>query len=313
MTGRRLPDRPALKLQARQAMRGAMRICLTISLLAILMQNLVQFIQLSTEGSLGYYVLDATRYTETTGIYPIEGGISLIVRLEGYVLLVLPLEYRQLPVFFLIQVVVLLLSVPLAFGALEQFHRILEGHPPSLRGLFRWYLDVRLILRAALLSLALGVVEWGSRLILALPGLLLFLWGASRGDAGLEAMSAGSALMGVGAFVAYFLYTFFLPARYELACHPEYSVRKALGMGLGRFRGQRGSYFLLRLSFLPWVIISNLAYASASLGFLSPVVGLLVYTLINLNLFPYLELTNLAAVRWVADQPPTSFQTAGEG
>lgn len=280
MNGTKLPRRSFIKKQARQAMMHWLRPVMAISGVVLAFQMAGLLFQLNFGGVLSYYIFNAADYTSATGIWMAENGVTAILRVDAAgILFALPLSFRQIIVFGLVNLLLFLVLTPLLMGTLEQFHAILSDKLPPLSALFRWYSDLRLTGKAIGLGLVLGLVKWVTRLAGILPGLLALLWAVNHGSSAVYLVLSWLLIL-VGMAVSYWIYTLVLPARYLLALEPDASIGGVLARGWGIFRDRRLDYFLFRLSFMLWYVSMSISY-----GF----TGLIV--------LPYAELANLLYLR----------------
>lgn len=288
------PLRASLKLHARQTIKRRALPCLAASGVMLALQMLALYVEVSSGGVLGYYFFQTADYANPTGIALVDGGLIATLRFDqAGVLFALPLSYHQLVSFFIIHIVIFILTAPLLLGILEYYHAILQDRIRSFSAIFRWYSDLRLTGRAVGLELVLGLVKWAARVAGALPGLALFIWATGHQELDEPAVSVfvflAFLLILAGMAVSYLIYTFFLPAQYLLACSPITSVSHALSSGIKIYRGRRWNYFLFRLSFLLWYLIVDATYG---------IMGLIV--------LPYSELANLLYLQ-AADPSRTDF------
>jgi hypothetical protein len=239
--------------------------------------------QMNFGGALNYYLLNASDYTSSSGIWVAEKGVTAILRVDAMgVLFALPLSFREAIVFILTNILLFLVLTPLLMGALEQFQAILLNRYQSVSDIFRWYADLRLTVKSLALGAVLALVKWGARAVCVGPGIVLFAWAASGGKPqSLLYLSYAVILAGVA--VSYWLYTLILPARYLLVRTPDSSLAQAISSGVRSTRNRRGDYFLLRLSFILWNVAVNFSYG---------IMGLFV--------LPYSELSNLLYLREAA-------------
>ena len=75
--------------------------------------------------------------------------------------LVLPVAWRQVITLVVVQVIVLLVTSPLLYGVLAQYRGMLEGRPRPVRGVFRWYSDLRLTAKALAVQVILNLWRLG--------------------------------------------------------------------------------------------------------------------------------------------------------
>lgn len=80
----------------------------------------------------------------------------------------------------------------------------------------------------------------------------------------------GATLLAVAAALfTFWLHSVFLPVRYCLCAHPEYSLGQTFRRGLQSAKGVRGAFFRFRLSYILWFAASQLTYGAMDL-FVTP-------------------------------------------
>ena len=67
------------------------------------------------------------------------------------------------------------------------------------------------------------------------------------------------------AIFCFWLHSLFLPVRYCLAAHPEYSLQETFRRGLRSMKGYRGRFFWYRMTFAVWFFLSQLTYNALDL------------------------------------------------
>ena len=174
--------------------------------------------------------------------------------------MVVPMGWLQLVNLVLVHVVVFLVTVPLQYGALSQFHYVLLGQPRTFRALLDWYLDLRLTAKALAAEVLLALWRGATSALCLLPSLACLLAGTVMSSAPLLSLSFPLLLLGLGA--GYFCYLQLLPAQYLLAQRPQLGLGDAFSRAWRLLKGQRFSFFLLDLSFLPWYIVSLFLWGS---------------------------------------------------
>ncbi len=246
-----------LKNFSRQAIGLNGKLCLRASTGVVAITLILASIQMNFGHLLIYYLLDAAANPAvSTGAQVTAQGVAAALRLDpAGIILAIQMTWGELGLFALESLIVLLLTVPVTYGALEHLLSILRRRVPTLKSLFRWYGDLGLTLRAMALELVLALVHWGLRMLGMLPGLLLFVNG---GGAGLSAYSGP--VMILGAVAAYALSCQLDPARYFLANDPSLGVAGALRRGLGSLKGRRMDFFWFSFSFIGWEAISLFTY-----------------------------------------------------
>lgn len=303
--------RPGLKSRAKQILFQYSRTCVLAGSLVLALSFLTRLLQITSGGTLYYLTLDLKQYPMQTGIWQAGapllssllsgsnvshltqgGGFVASLRFDSAgVAFVLPLAWRQLAAFGLISALTFLITVPLYYGARSQFWRLPGGQVLPFRALFRWYTDLRLTGRALGLEVLLLLWRGITWAVCLLPGLLVMLAATQQNSDPLLLLSGVLNLAGLA--LGYFLYTMLLPGQYLLARRPELSPLAALRKGFGLLRGRKVEFFLLRLSFLPLLLLSAF-----------------LYSIPTVYLFPYLELSSilylgtLEAASQTAPAPP---------
>ena len=244
-------SRRALKQQAKQTFFRYLRPCLAAACLLTLISVLTQVFSQATGGSVMGLLLRWEDYPMETGLWVVSadtmppilsimglerlGGLGGVVfslaSPESGVVMVVPMGWLQLVNLVLVHVVVFLVTVPLQYGALSQFHYVLLGQPRPFRALLDWYLDLRLTAKALAAQVLLAGTVMSSAPLLSLSFPLL--------------------LLGLGA--GYFCYLQLLPAQYLLAQRPQLGLGDAFSRAWRLLKGQRFSFFLL-----PYVSLTNL-------------------------------------------------------
>lgn len=292
--------RRALKLRARKTLIQFALPCMAASAFLLLFTLLAQYFSTVTGGVPYYLMLDVQQFPMETGVWKADpvlmstfmdmvSGRAILGSLGGIVfslrdnandmVLVLPLAWRQLMNLIVIQAIVFLITVPLQYGVLEQFHNILAEHPLPFRRIFHWYVDLRLTGKALVVQIAVTLWGWTARILCMVPGLLcLFLSSRVSGYGFLILLY--SVLSMLGLFLGYYLYTLLLPAHYLLAQSPHLSIRQAFSQGAQMVRGRRKEYFTLNLSFFPWQIASIFLMNLPAL-YLQPYIALSNYLFLN--------------------------------
>lgn len=284
-------SRRALKYQARQAFARYIRPCLAAACVLMLFSLLTQVFSQATGGVIFGLFLDRQEFPMETGLWAVSsstmapllslmglerlsslGGVVFsLSNAEGGYVLVVPMGWLQLANFVLVRVIVFLITVPLQYGALSQFHRVLLGRPLPFMSLLDWYRDLRLTSKAMASQVLLALWRGVTAVVCLLPALFCLLAGSVLSSAPLLSLSFPLLLLGLGA--GYFCYLQLLPAQYLLTRQPQLGVREAFSRARKLLAGQRFSYFLLNLSFLPWYVVSLFLWGIADL-FLLPYVSL---------------------------------------
>lgn len=263
----KLPHRIHIKRYAKQVMMHPTAMRATLLFVCVLMAFFG--IRYLTNGTLSYALVDLSQYANTaTGIYFTEEGFSLILRMDlTQTVLAIPIAYAQLRVFLLVNAVLFILIAPLRVGVMEQYWAILQDKPMVITRVFHWYQDLKLFVKAVVVEFLLGGVVRLVAVVATLPSFYLIyrfystvttMESVTPMDTALQFLSMLLSI--VAALVAFWLHTFFLPVRYCLALHPEYSWSETFQRGFESVRGYRAEFFRFRLSYAVWFILSQLSY-----------------------------------------------------
>ncbi len=277
------------KLYARQTFAMNSKLCLRASSCVVALSLLLFLIRISYGHVLYYYVLQPGDTTLTTGVLLSLAGITAALRMDTMgLVLALQFTWQELASYTLEGILVLIMTAPLSYGALEHFDGILRKQVFPAKTLLRWYTDLHLTGRSVLLELLLALVDWVCRIVGVLPGLFLLYRVES---AELEPVVSGglmgisSLLMLLGAVLGYAVSCQLLPARYLLAHDPKRTVFSALKESLTLLKGRRRDYVVFCLSFLPWKLVSVFTYGLADVYYMP------YYTLASLR---YLDIVPLS-------------------
>lgn len=257
--------RQQLKLYARRSISMNLRICLRASTAVVAIALLLTTIQYNFGHPLTYMLLDAVSNPGIqTGTQATAAGLAAALRVDtAGVIFAVQMTWGQLGTTVLENLVILLITVPITYGAVEHLIGLLRRQAYDTKSLFRWYTDLRLVLRPMALELIVSVIQWGLRILGMLPG--LFLFAATAGAPGGTPADLLSRLSGVlmlaGMVLGYLLSCQFEPARYFLASRPEMGALAAIVEGWRRLRGRRLDYFCFSLSFIGWEFLSAMTYA----------------------------------------------------
>lgn len=251
-----------LKAQARQLMGKHRGGYIRAAVILVGVEMLCYVARFTFGGMLGYYAMKLSDYPAAqTGLSLSGNGISGILRLDAMdTVLALPLSFRELEIFLLVNLVVFAVLAPMRMAVLEQYWGLYREDPKPISRLFTWYLDARLLVKSIVVEGLLDLIFLVADLLCMIPSLALFLWAATENadSAAVAAASVGSSLLAVlGMAAAYFFYTLLFPARYVLTADPSKPVGQVLREGFQSLKGYRGSFFWFRLSFLLWLILSE--------------------------------------------------------
>lgn len=224
--------------------------------------------------NLTYALVDLNQYKDTTsGVYFNDNGFSVVFRMDlTEMVLAIPLTYTQIASFLIVSTLFFLLLAPLRMGAMETYWRILRGDQPAISQLFQWLTQVRRLGKAVVVEFVLQV---GVRLIGILctaPSLYLYYLFYTNVTSADQLTSQMAMLQSLASFLAivagvfcFWLHCLFLPVRYCLAAHPEYSLGETFRRGLRSMKGYRGRFFWFRMTMVPWFFLSQLSYNALDL------------------------------------------------
>lgn len=262
------PSSRALKWEARQLMRypGCLHVALIVTGLYLVFLGLR-----STLGAnLTYALADLSKYQDTaTGFYPNEQGFSLILRMDvTQTVLAIPLTYQQIFLFVVVTLLAFLVLSPLRLGAMEMFWRVVWGERPTMqKTMLPWLTNPARWGKAVVVE---AVLQGGVRLlglVAMVPSLLLYYYfythatALSQVTTQLALIQTLALLLAIAAgLVTFYLYSIFLPIPYCLAMHPDITLKQVFVGGMSALQGRRGRFFRFRLTFLPWLLLSQLTY-----------------------------------------------------
>ena len=87
-------------------------------------------------------------------------------------------------------------------------------------------------------------------------------------------LQIGATVLAIAALVfTFWLHSIFLPVRYCLCAHPEYSLGQVFRRGLDSAKGFRGAFFGFRLSYILWFLVSQVTYGAMDI-FVTPYTSL---------------------------------------
>ena len=261
------PPRRELKFRAKRTMIHPASMRATLFVVCLMMA--VFGLKYLLNANLTYALVDLNQYKDTaTGITFNDNGFSVIFRMDlTQMVLAIPLTYTQI-----VTSLCFLFLAPLRMGAMEVYWRILRGEQASVFQLFRWLSQIRRLAKAVMVEFILQVGVRLVGLLCTVPSLYLyylFYTNVTSIDqvTGQIAMlqSLASLLAIAAALLAFWLHSFFLPVRYCLAAHPEYTLGETFRRGLRSMKGYRGRFFRFRLTMLPWFFLSQLSYNALDL------------------------------------------------
>lgn len=263
----RMPPRREMKFLAKRLMVHPL--CMRLSLLLVSVAVALYGLRYLLGATLTYGLMDLNQYSDTaSGIYWNQEGVSILFRMDlTQMILAIPLSYEQIVRFVLLGVVSFLLLAPLRLGAMEGYWNVLRGQHQTVTQVFQWYTQPRRLGKAWVVEFVLGVLVRAAGLVAMVPSLYLFYLFYTTTPS-VQAYTTVSSLLQMGATVlaivaglfTFWLHSVFLPVRYCLCAHPEYTLGQTFRRGLQSARGVRKAFFTFRLSYLLWFFLSQLTY-----------------------------------------------------
>ena len=165
--------------------------------------------------------------------------------------LAIPVTYAQLIRFVVFSVVVLLILAPIRLGVMEQYWSMLRGSGEAgVRPVLRWFRQGGKFGKAVVVELLLGAGVRLAGILATVPSLYLFYLFYTTTPS-MAAYTTTSSLLQIGATVlaiaalvfTFWLHSIFLPVRYCLCAHPEYSLGQVFRRGLDSAKGFRGAFY----------------------------------------------------------------------
>lgn len=263
----RMPPRRGMKIVAKRLMLHPL--CMRLSLLLVSVSVALYGLRYLLGATLTYGLMDLNQYSDTaSGIYWNQEGVSILFRMDlTQMILAVPLSYEQLIRFVLMGAVSFLLLAPLRLGAMEGYWNVMRGQHQTVTQVFQWFTQPRRLGKAWVVEFVLGILVRGAGLVAMIPSLYLFYLFYTTTPS-VQAYTTASSLLQLGATVlaiaaalfTFWLHSVFLPVRYCLCAHPEYTLGQTFYRGLLSARGVRKAFFTFRLSYLLWFFLSQLTY-----------------------------------------------------
>ena len=269
-------SRRELKMLAKRLMFHP--ICMRVTLLLVGLQVAFVGLRYLLGATLTYGVASLAQYGDTvSGIYFNSEGFSILFRMDlTQMVLAIPVTYAQLIRFVVFSVVVLLILAPIRLGVMEQYWSMLRGSGEAgVRPVLRWFRQGGKFGKAVVVELLLGAGVRLAGILATVPSLYLFYLFYTTTPS-MAAYTTTSSLLQIGATVlaiAALVFTFFLPVRYCLCAHPEYSLGQVFRRGLDSAKGFRGAFFGFRLSYILWFLVSQVTYGAMDI-FVTPYTSL---------------------------------------
>ena len=263
----RMPSRREMKFLAKRLMVHPL--CIRLSLMLVGVGVVLYGLRYLLGATLTYGLMDLNQYGDTvSGIYWNPEGVSILFRMDlTQMILAIPLTYDQLIRFFLLGAVSFLILAPLRLGAMEGYWNVLRGQHQTVPQMFQWFTQPRRLGKALVVEFVLGVLVRAAGLVAMVPSLCLFYLFYTTTPS-VQAYTSTSSLLQTGATVlaiaaglfTFWLHSIFLPVRYCLCAHPEYTLGQTFRRGLQSARGVRKAFFGFRLSYILWFFLSQVTY-----------------------------------------------------
>lgn len=274
-------SRRELKMLAKRLMFHP--ICMRVTLLLVGLQVSFVGLRYLLGATLTYGMASLAQYGDTvSGIYFNSEGFSILFRMDlTQMVLAIPVTYAQLIRFVVFSVVVLLILAPIRLGVMEQYWSMLRGSGEAgVRPVLRWFRQGGKFGKAVVVELLLGAGVRLAGILATVPSLYLFYLFYTTTPS-MAAYTTTSSLLQIGATVlaiaalvfTFWLHSIFLPVRYCLCAHPEYSLGQVFRRGLDSAKGFRGAFFGFRLSYILWFLVSQVTYGAMDI-FVTPYTSL---------------------------------------
>lgn len=266
------PHRRELKFQAKRWIGHPTAMRTTLLVVGLLVASFgVKYL---LDANLTYALADLNHYQDTTtGIYFNDNGFSLIFRMDlTQLVIAIPLTYTQIAAFLAVNLVCFLILAPLRVGLMAVYWAILRGEHPAFSDLFPWLTQARRLGKSLVVEFVLQAGVRLVGLVCTLPSFYLYYLFYSNVTS-LDQVTTQMSLLHSLAFLlaviaavfAFWLHCTFLPVRYCLAAHPEFTLGQTFVRGLRSTKGWRGRFFRFRLSMVPWYFFSQVSYHSIDL------------------------------------------------
>ena len=219
----RFPHRREIKFVAKRIMMHP--VCMRVTLLLVCISVAFYGIRYLAGGTLTYGVMNLADYSGTqSGIFFNEQGFSILFRMDlTQTVLAIPLTYRQIAVFVIINVLCLALLAPLRLGAMEQYWNVMRTGQGNVFGVGQWYRQSGRMGKAIVVEFVITVLVRIIGVVATIPSLYLYyLFYTSTPS--LDAYTSASSMLQMGAGIlaiaavlfTFWLHTILLPVRYCL-------------------------------------------------------------------------------------------------
>lgn len=266
------PHRRELKFQAKRWIGHPTAMRTTLLVVGLLVASFgVKYL---LDANLTYALADLNHYQDTTtGIYFNDNGFSLIFRMDlTQLVIAIPLTYTQIAAFLAVNLVCFLILAPLRVGLMAVYWAILRGEHPAFSDLFPWLTQARRLGKSLVVEFVLQVGVRLVGLVCTLPSFYLYylfysnVTSLDQVTTQMSLLQSLAFLLAVAAAIfAFWLHCTFLPVRYCLAAHPEFTLGQTFVRGLRSTKGWRSRFFRFRLSMVPWYFFSQVSYHSIDL------------------------------------------------
>ena len=163
----------------------------------------------------------------------------------------------------------LIILTPLSFGFLETCSKVLNNEQTSIFAMFRWCTSFKKIFCSIALTIVIGIFIFLWSILFMLPGIILYLCAFMIPNLSITSyltlVTWGTILIFVGIFVSFIRTASYIMARCLFASDPTLGIRGALKECRKVSKGRHTEYFVLCLSFILWLIASNLTYGIVGL------------------------------------------------
>lgn len=269
---KKMPHRREMKILAKRLMLNP--ICMRVTLLLVGLQVAFYALRYFLGATLTYGLMDLSQYSDTvSGIYWNQEGVNILFRMDlPQMILAIPLTYQQIIRFLIVSVLIFLVLAPLRLGAMEGYWGVLRGDQGSVGRVGQWFRQPSRFGKALVVEFFLEFFVRLVCIVATIPSLYLF-YRFYTTTPSVQAFTNTSALLQMGATVlalaaallAFWLHSIFLPVRYCLCAHPEYTLRQTFRRGFQSAKGVRKAFFVFRLSYFPWFVASQVTYGAMDL------------------------------------------------
>lgn len=296
----RMPPRRGMKMLAKRLMLNP--VCMRVTLVLVCVEMALFGLRYLLGGVLSYGMVDLAQYGATnSGIYFNSEGVSILFRMDlTQMVLAIPLTYSQIARFLILSAIAFLIAAPLRLGTMERYWGTLRGEQGKVTQIFQWFREKNRLGKAIVVEFILEVLVRLVGLVATIPAFYLFYLFYTTTPS-MEAFTTTSSLLQLAGTIwalaaslfAFWLHSVFLPVRYCLCAHPEYSLSMTFRRGFQSTKGFRGAFFRFRLSYILWYFLSQMSYGAIDLIALP-------YTSLGSMIF----LQEAARVREGAETPP---------